>query len=207
MKKNLRIKVCGMRDPENIRDVLKLEIDFMGFIFYRSSPRNAKIIPDGIDFGNTKKVGVFVNSTVGEIIKTTMSFGLDYIQLHGEETPEFCREVKNTGKKIIKVFSVGDDFDFSVCEEYMDVAEYFLFDTKGELKGGNGELFDWNKLEEYYLAKPFLLSGGISPEHKESVKKFSHPQFAGIDINSGFETEPGIKNYKSIKKFLNELRN
>ncbi len=207
MKKEFIIKVCGMRKPDNIKEILNLDINMMGFIFYRSSPRSAQLIPERINFNTTSKVGVFVDASLNEVVKKAMSFHLDYLQLHGKESPEYCMNLKKYEKKIIKAFSIDIDFDFGLCMNYLNAADYFLFDTKGKLKGGNGKIFDWNILKRYNLNKPFLLSGGISPEHLQEIKKFTHPQFAGIDINSGFEIKPGIKNYKKLKHFIHELRN
>ncbi len=207
MNDNLKIKVCGMKDADNIKAVLRLGVDFVGFIFYKLSPRDAGIIPQGIDFGNTAKVGVFVDAAITEIREKIINFKLDFVQLHGDESAGYCEKLKATGANIIKAFSVDKEFDFAICEEYMDIVDYFLFDAKGKLKGGNGVSFDWGKMEEYTMHKPFLLSGGISSLHVESIRRFKHSQFAGIDINSGFELEPGLKDDKKIKTFLDEIRN
>jgi len=207
MRNDLKIKVCGMKSPENIKDILSLDIDFMGFIFYEKSPRYTSFVNSKIDFVTTNKTGVFVNHSKQDILKYASVFNLDYLQLHGNESPELCSELQKEGYKVIKVFSVDDNFDFNICKDYCKVTDLFLFDTKGENPGGNGLLFNWKKLEKYTLNKPFLLSGGISKNNLEDILNFNHPQFFGLDLNSGFEIEPGLKNYKLLKDFLYELRN
>jgi len=204
--KDLLIKVCGMRDTGNIKKVLRSGIDLMGFVFYKSSQRYTEIIPAGIEFDGISKVGVFVNSPIKEVVKKAIGFDLDFLQLHGEESPGYCKKLKSQNNKIIKAFSVNDDFDFKKCEEYTDAVDYFLFDTKGKLKGGNGKTFNWKILDNYVLNKPFILSGGIGLEHLTEIKKMDHLQLAGIDLNSGFEIIPGIKDYNKLKRFINELR-
>ncbi len=205
MKKQMKIKVCGMKYRSNIEEILSLDIDFMGFIFHKMSSRYIDKLPEGIDFGNVKKVGVFVNSSEREILLKIEEFGLDFLQLHGGESVGFCSNLKEKGHKIIKVFSVDDNFDFAKCKEYLDVSDMFLFDAKGVNPGGNGVIFNWQKLDEYNLQKPFLLSGGIGINHVSAVKNFYHPGCIGIDVNSGFEDSPGKKNDKLLKRFLEEI--
>jgi len=207
MKKDLKIKVCGMKYPDNIKDILSLNIDFIGFIFYSKSSRFTSKFDLSINCGLTNRTGVFVNHSKQEIIKYANDFNLGYLQLHGSESPDFCLELRNEGYKIIKAFSVDDSFRFDICEKYLSVTDLFLFDTKGKKPGGNGELFNWNKLEEYKLDQPFLLSGGISETSLDAILQFEHRQLFGLDLNSGFEIEPGLKNYKLLKEFLYELRN
>jgi len=194
-----------MKYRSNIEEILALGIDFIGFIFHEGSSRYIDKHPGKIDYKNTKKVGVFVNSSEEQIELKSKGFGLDYLQLHGDEPVEFCSDLKNKGYKIIKVFRVDDKFDFTVCKKYVDVSDLFLFDAKGENPGGNGVVFNWQKLEEYTLPKPFLLSGGIGANHIAPIKKFVHPGCIGIDVNSGFEDRPGKKNTELIKRFLIEL--
>ncbi len=213
---NLKLKICGMKHPENIQEVAALEPDYMGFIFYEKTPRffDAEIpkISDSI-----KKTGVFVKAAIAEILAEINEYKLDAIQLHGGESAEFCAELKTvlkeTNIEIIKVFSVKSEFDFDQLSAFEDHIDYFLFDTKGKHKGGNGETFDWSLLKEYPSEKPFFLSGGIGLEQLEDLKKFyayltkigkQHLLYA-VDVNSAFETEPGLKNTEKLKQFVDEI--
>lgn len=213
---NLKLKICGMKHPKNIQEVAALQPDYMGFIFYEKTPRffNAEIpkISDSI-----KKTGVFVKAAIAEILSKINEYKLDAIQLHGGESAEFCAELKTvlkeTNIEIIKVFSVKSEFDFGQLAAFEDHVDYFLFDTKGKHKGGNGETFDWTLLKEYPSEKPFFLSGGIGLEQLEDLKKFyayltkigkGHLLYA-VDVNSAFETEPGLKNTEKLKQFVDEI--
>jgi phosphoribosylanthranilate isomerase len=216
------IKVCGMRDGENIRQVAELGVDWIGMIFWPKSPRNvtmipthAGIIPDrGTDIGNfkAKRVGVFVDEMAQNIITRVVNFQLDLIQLHGHETPTLIRNLRRTldpdirpGVKFIKAISVESCDDIATYRDYEDCVDYFLFDTKCQTVGGSGEQFDWNVLEAYDGDVPFLLSGGIGPDDAERVRNFHHPKCIGIDLNSRFETEPAIKDITKLKQFLEQL--
>ena len=152
-----------------------------------------------------KKVGVFVNSSIQEIISKVKQYELDVLQLHGNESASFCTEIKHLNVEIIKVFSIGTNFDFSVLEKFLPMVDYFLFDTKGKLPGGNGVTFDWNLLEKYPLEKPFFLSGGIGINEWDAIKAFQKTKVAkkciAIDVNSQFETKPGLKNKIELEKF------
>jgi len=154
---------------------------------------------------SVKTVGVFVNQTIEEIAEKANNHTLDFVQLHGNETPEFCEKLATKNIKIIKAFSVDENFDFSATKPFEKGVSLFLFDTKGNNYGGNGIKFNWELLQNYTGKTPFLLSGGISKNDSEEIKKFKHPAFLGIDINSGFELEPGLKNIKEIKEFKNLL--
>ena len=194
-----------MRDKENIKALSELKPDFIGFIFHEQSSRNVTdsisiTIPEGIS-----KVGVFVNKSIEFIDEKIKNFGLDYIQLHGNESPEFCFDLKNKGLKIIKAFNISDNFDFTALKSYEPFCDYFLFDACGKKAGGNGIVFNWELLDNYKGELPFLLSGGINDTMVDSIKKFNHSKFEGIDINSGFEIAPAIKNIKNIKAFKHEL--
>lgn len=206
MENKLLIKVCGMKHPENINEISSLGIDFIGFIFHKPSSRYTDKSPYNIKKIKAKKVGVFVNSTEEEITRRAKEFELDYLQLHGGESVEFCDNLQKQGFKIIKVFSLDDDFNFGICKDFLEVSDLFLFDTKGKNPGGNGVIFNWEKLREYDLEKPFLLSGGIGINNIKDIRKFNHPQLLGLDLNSGFEISPGLKNYKLLKDFLHEIR-
>ncbi len=204
----MKIKVCGMRDAENISELVKLKPDYMGFIFYGKSKRFVTAFPKAKIPSEIKKVGVFVNETLESIIKITKKNELDAIQLHGNETFEYCKKLKAllTHKvEIFKAFSVDDDFDFYKTKAYQKICDFLLFDTKGKDYGGNGVKFNWQVLENYKGDTPFLLSGGISKSDVEDIKKISHKAFAGVDINSGFEIEPALKNIEDIKEFKQNL--
>lgn len=199
------VKVCGMRDAENIRDIEQLGIDWMGFIFYPLSKRAVTDVPDYLT-ENVKRVGVFVNEDLEIIGNKIEEFQLDMVQLHGEESPEICLQLQQTGVKVIKAFSIKDRFPGSMIERYDSTCNYYLFDTHTTGYGGSGRKFNWELLSQYQGETPFLLSGGISPEDADAVRAFVHPQFIGIDINSRFETEAAIKSSKLIKQFLEKIR-
>ncbi len=206
----LKVKVCGLTDPENTIETAKVGTDFMGFIFYPGSkryvgnkPKESLFckIPSGI-----LKTGVFVNEQPSKIINTMKLYGLDIVQLHGNESPEYCNSLKKKGLVIIKAFGIGNSFSFKILEQYIKVCEYFLFDTKTGSQGGSGLKFDWRRINEYNLNKQFLLSGGIGPEDASQVKEINHKYLFAVDINSHFEISPGIKNYKKIKEFIKEIK-
>ncbi len=200
----MKIKICGMKYPENILAVSHLLRDYLGFIFYKKS---ARYFDGEIPAIRTsiKKVGVFVNATFDQILTAIKKHNLDLIQLHGNESPEFCHSFRKEKVEIIKVFSVDDDFDFHELEPFEQVCDYFLFDTKGKLHGGNGITFNWQILEKYKSNKPLFLSGGIGIEKIESIKTLNLPIFA-IDINSKFEIEAGLKNTNLLKTFQHKLK-
>ncbi len=202
-----------MKDPENISEVAKLQPDYMGFIFYEKTPRNFDAeLPEILS--GIKKTGVFVNEEIDVILEKIKKHDLNAIQLHGDETAAFCGELKTllieTPVEIIKVFSVKDDFDFERLKEYETVVDYFLFDTKGKNKGGNGIIFNWEILKEYPSKKPFFLSGGIGPDEVAAIKKLqAYFQQNGeenllyaIDVNSKFEEQPGFKNVDKLEEFI-----
>ena len=199
----MKLKICGMKYPENILEVSELLPDFLGFIFWEKSSRyfDGEIpeIPKSI-----KKVGVFVNATLEEISFKIKKYDLDLIQLHGNESPKFCEKLKKENIEIIKVFSVNDDFDFSLLKPFENTCNYFLFDTKGKLPGGNGITFNWQILQQYKLTKPIFLSGGIGLDEIENIKKLNLPIYA-IDVNSKFEIEAGLKNIELLKNFKNNF--
>ncbi|EKT4499119.1 phosphoribosylanthranilate isomerase [Flavobacterium psychrophilum] len=200
----MKLKICGMKYPENILEVSTLLPDYLGFIFWEKSSRYFDLeipkIPESI-----KKVGVFVNANLEEILLKIKKYNLNLVQLHGNESPEFCKELKKSTIKIIKVFSVNDDFNFSALEPFEAVCDYFLFDTKGKLPGGNGITFNWQILKKYHSRKPFFLSGGIGLDDIKNIKKLNLPIYA-IDVNSKFEIEAGLKNIELLKSFKNNLQ-
>jgi len=209
MEEEIKLKVCGMRDPDNIREVSQLQPHYMGFIFYALSPRYVGDdfrMPDSLLPG-TSTVGVFVNESTERILQKVQAFGLDLVQLHGDESPAQCREVKKMGVGVIKVFSVDDETDFHVTGSYADSVDYFLFDTKGKYFGGNARTFNWEILSRYDQRIPFFLSGGITPDHIEDIKKLKKKyNLQAIDVNSGVEVHPAFKDVQqisAIKKTLN----
>ena len=237
----MNVKVCGMRDADNIREVSQLDIDMMGFIFYPKSPRYVKmlsskagIIPDYsaeriqrlsatdnerknaeemMELKLPARVGVFVDDMPQNIVTRVYNYDLDYVQLHGEEPRETIENLRATlepdikpGIKIIKAISVGSAEDIQKYKEYVGAVDLFLFDTKCKTVGGSGEQFDWQVLDAYDGDTPFLLSGGIGPDDVERVKAFRHPKCIGIDLNSKFEIEPGLKDVEKLKKFIEQVK-
>ncbi|CAM3456869.1 phosphoribosylanthranilate isomerase [Flavobacterium chungbukense] len=203
----MKLKICGMKYPENILEVGSLLPDYMGFIFWEKSARYFDgTIPELIK--TIKKTGVFVNETVENIAAKINKYDLQAVQLHGKESVDFCASLKekiDSKIEIIKVFSVGEDFDFESLKPFEAVCDYFLFDTKGKLPGGNGTTFDWKILENYKSEKPFFLSGGIGIEEIPAIKNLKLPIYA-IDVNSKFEIEPGLKNKNLLRKFQKTLK-
>lgn len=202
---NKLIKVCGMREAENIRAVEQLGVDMIGFIFYPKSPRCLYELPGYLPV-NALRVGVFVNENKQTIETYADRFGLDYIQLHGNESPEYCQSLRTAGMKIIKAFSIACAKDLQPVHKYEATCDYLLFDTKTEQFGGSGNQFDWSLLHAYHGHTPFLLSGGINLYSVKALKAFHHPCLAGFDINSRFESAPGKKDTERINQFLQELK-
>lgn len=217
------VKVCGLRDGENIRQVAELGVDWIGMIFWEKSPRNVTMIPShagilpdrAMDMGDfkAKRVGVFVDEMPQSIITRVVNFKLDLIQLHGKETPTLIRNLRRTldpdirsGIQVIKAISVSCREDIAAYKNYVDCVDYFLFDTKCPTVGGSGNQFDWSVLEAYDGDIPFLLSGGIGPDDAERIKAFHHPKCIGIDLNSRFEIEPALKDINKLKEFLEKVK-
>lgn len=201
------LKICGMGDTVRMHQLAILPVDMLGFIFYHKSPRYVvgKIDPEEIAKlpQHIERVGVFVNADEDEINEMAESYYLTAIQLHGNESPELCRKLNSEGFNILKAFNINNENDY---EAYAPYCNYFLFDTLSPQHGGTGQKFDWTMLENYKGPTPFLLSGGIGPDDAEAVKQIAHQQFAGIDINSKFEVEPGIKDMSLIGKFMDEIK-
>lgn len=231
------VKVCGMRDADNIRAVSQLDIDMMGFVFWPQSPRFVRMIssqtgimPDysqeRLDSGQKqmtnaaysassviKRVGVFVDDMPQNIVTRVYNYALDYVQLHGNEQRVMIDNLRRTldpdirpGVKIIKALSIASPEDVEKYKQYGESVDMFLFDTKSQSVGGSGEHFDWSLLEAYDGDIPFLLSGGIGPDDAQRVLSFHHPRFAGIDLNSCFETAPGVKDVEKLKRFIDQIR-
>ena len=215
----MRIKVCGMRQPENIEALLELPIDYIGFILYYKSKRYVgnTALAEWLEqnealFEKVKKVGVVVNGSIHELLNVVHDYKLDFLQLHGDESAEYCREISLLWQassvrraKLIKAFSVDEDFDFSQTAAYEPYCSFFIFDTKGAGYGGTGRQFDWDLLNQYDGTLPFILSGGIGPDSLEDLQGFYHPRMAGIDLNSRFEIEPGLKNIPQLETFISKL--
>ena len=196
------IKVCGMRDAENIREVEALGIDLMGFIFWPKSSRYVNERPAYLPT-QCKRVGVFVDEDVNTIKKLANDYAIDYIQLHGSESPEYVQQLRNW--QVIKAFNIATTEDLEATKTYEGIVDYFLFDTKGKSVGGNGEKFDWSVLEAYHGDTPFLLSGGIGPDDAERVRTFQHEKCIGIDLNSKLELSPALKDINKLQEFIKEL--
>lgn len=230
MNNDMIIKVCGMRDAENIRQVAALGIDWMGFIFFPKSPRyvsqlssNAGIIPDyssligktdnDVSASKVKRVGVFVDDMPQNIVTRVYNYKLDIVQLHGSENTVMIDNLRRTldpdihpNIKIMKALNINTADDVAKYKDYEGHVDYFLFDTKTPLKGGSGEQFDWSVLDAYDGKTPFLLSGGIGPDDAERIREFSHPQCIGIDLNSKFETSPAFKDVEKLRNFIEQVR-
>ena len=197
------IKVCGMREAENIREVEALGIDWMGFIFWPKSSRYVAEQPVYLPT-KCKRVGVFVDEDIEQVQRIADRYIIDIIQLHGHETPEYIQKLE--GRVIIKAFNIATATDFEQTKSYEGIVDFFLFDTKTKLPGGSGEQFDWRVLSAYHGDTPFLLSGGIGPDDAERIRNFNHPKCVGIDLNSRFETAPGLKDINKLKEFIKEIR-
>ena len=201
------IKVCGMREPENIRAVEALGIDLMGFIFWPPSSRYVGEKPSYLP-RNCRRVGVFVDAALPDILAAVEDFRLDGVQLHGHETPEAIAALKAhiPGVRIVKSLAVAGPEDLEQAEAYADVCDALLVDTKGKLPGGNGRQFDWSVLQRYRGRLPFLLSGGIGPDDAQRIRAFDVPGCIGIDLNSRFETAPGLKDVDALRTFIETVR-
>ena len=205
----MKIKICGLKFESNILSLSKLEPDYMGFIFWEKSKRLVTGSTPNLSQTKIKKTGVFVNADFEKIKDKVHAHKLEVVQLHGLESPEFCKKIKNLGIEIIKAFSIDEKFNFNILEKYELCSDYFLFDTKGKSPGGNGISFNWDILRNYKYKKKFFLSGGIGVESIDAIKKIKKlklPLFC-IDINSRFELNPGKKNIELIKSFKNNLEN
>jgi phosphoribosylanthranilate isomerase len=206
----MKLKVCGMRDAKNLQEVAALNPDFIGFIFYDQSPR---FVGDELDETLVKslprsirKVGVFVNASPDYILRMVKKYDFQYVQLHGTETPEFCRSMRNRGINIIKAFRIDDSFNFSMLNNFKAQCDFFLFDAKGDQPGGNGITFDWTILNRYDNEKPFFISGGIGLDNVDQVNMLKGFKLYGVDVNSQVETAPGVKDVAKVKEILSYLR-
>jgi len=198
------IKICGLKDPSNIEEVILSGPHYIGFIFYPDSARYVgELNPEClVALKNIKKTAVFVNSGLEEIKDILSKYQFDAVQLHGDESPEFCMLIKEMGVEVIKAFGVGAAFEYRQLEAYLPIIDYFLFDTKTPIYGGSGKSFDWEILKKYPYAKPYFLSGGIGPDNFQEAYKLEDERLYALDLNSRFETSPGIKNIALLEKVL-----
>lgn len=203
------LKVCGLRDPANATAVANLEPDFMGFIFYPASSRYAPTELSGAAAralpGGPARVGVFVDAALETMLTTATDYGLDFVQLHGRETPADCAALQAAGLRVIKAVTVGEKLNLSTLRPFVPHVNYFLFDTLGQAPGGNGTVFNWQLLRHYNLPIRYLLAGGIGPEHAAELAQLQLPGLAGIDVNSRFEISPGFKDVNALANFQTVL--
>jgi phosphoribosylanthranilate isomerase len=206
----MKIKVCGLRDTENLKEIAALGPDFVGFIFYDQSPRFVgddlneevvKALPRSI-----RKVGVFVNASPDYILRSVKKYDFQYVQLHGNENPEYCRSLRNRGLSLIKAFRVDESFNFSMLNNYKAHCDFFLFDAKGDQPGGNGITFDWSILNRYDNEKPFFISGGIGLDNLDQLAALKGMKLYGVDVNSQVEISPGVKDVAKVKELITRLR-
>ncbi len=207
----MKIKICGIKSGNNLKEIVKLKPDFLGFNFYSGSPRyiGDSLTPEEISFISSfaKSVGIFVNHDEYSILEIQRKFALDYCQLHGNEKPDFCKHLRGLGVKIIKAFGITADFNFHMLIEYLPWCDYFLFDTPSTKFGGTGIRFDWKILNKYELGHPFFLSGGIGPEDAKKIQNLVLESLIGVDVNSKFEISPGKKDIIALQQFINSIRN
>jgi len=204
----MKIKVCGMRDADNIKAVAALNPDYLGFIFYDKSPRFVGNLPAEAlaDIPSTiNKVAVFVNESLENISTLVDKYNFDFIQLHGDETPDFCKAPRNEAI-VIKAFGINSGFDFKQLNKYKNKVDLFLFDAKTESRGGSGQTFDWNILDKYDLEVPFFVSGGLGPDNIEVALKIDQPKFYGVDLNSKFEISPALKDIDKLEKVFSIIK-
>lgn len=206
----MKIKICGMKYTENIKDIALLKPDYLGFIFYSASKRfvgdDFELLDSEELINDVEKVGVFVNESNAIIERIVEQYSINRIQLHGDESPLQCQDLKEKGYSVIKSFSIADDFDFSVLKNYETAIDYFLFDTKTTDYGGSGNSFNWQLLNKYNLLKPFFLSGGLGVNNIEQLLEFSHPMLYGYDFNSRLEMNPGLKDKESVKLIIDKIK-
>ena len=206
---DLKIKICGMREPGNIRAISELAPDYMGFIFYPRSKRYAGRLSPSELKGFQKsfqKVAVFVNASREEILSTCQAYSIRILQLHGDESPGSCQSFREEGFQVIKAFRVGRGLDLEEMDRYAGACDFFLFDTSGKDFGGTGKKFDWEQLRSYRLPLPFFLSGGIGPSDADQILGLDLPQLFAVDLNSRFEIKPGLKNDEELEHFIRRIR-
>lgn len=206
--KHLQLKVCGMTQSAQLNALIDLKVDYAGLIFYKKSARYVvpHLSPNAVkSFSGIQKIGVFVNAEKEEILNCVTQYGLNGVQLHGDESPKLCADLQEKGLIVFKAFRLQTAKDLIATTDYQEVCTRLLFDTAGKHYGGNGKSFNWQILENYRGTTPFILSGGIGPDSLIDLQKFTHPAWAGLDLNSKFETAPGDKNINLLKRFLCQL--
>lgn len=203
----LEVKICGITNENNLKEVCALHPDYIGFIFYSKSKRLVSTIGaiEKKEGCTAKRVGVFVNANEEEIRAKVRDLNLDIIQLHGDETPEFCTKISRI-KPIFKAFQINDSFDYNNLKIYLSSTYKFLFDTASNSYGGSGKKFNWVHLKGYKWNKPFILSGGIGENDAEEILRLNHPKLVGIDLNSKFEIKPGLKDISKLNSFIKQIR-
>ncbi len=204
----MKIKVCGIRDKGNLHFLENADVDMIGFIFYDKSKRffeEGTISQEDLKQTSKEKVGVFVNATLDQLADTVRKYQLDAVQLHGEETLDYCQKAKEMDVLVMKAFSVSDSLPDNL-KDYEDAIDVYLFDTKGKDYGGNGVQFDWSILNSFDCKKPFIVSGGIGPSDVDKLNHIKNKQMIGVDVNSRFEIAPGLKDEDLVQQFINELK-
>jgi phosphoribosylanthranilate isomerase len=216
----MKTKICGLKEPDNIAAIAELAPDYMGFVFYPKSPRYAAgdklrryLEREAEALTGIARVGVFVNEEIDQILSIAHDYQLNYVQLHGDESPAYCQELQLLWSvssmhraRIIKAFRISENFDWSQVNGYAAFCPLFIFDTKGAQPGGTGEQWDWSLLDNYSGVTPFLLSGGVGPQDRSAIAAVTHPQFSGVDLNSKFETAPGHKDVELLRDFVTTLK-
>jgi phosphoribosylanthranilate isomerase len=210
LKMAIKLKVCGMKYPDNITELSALQPDYMGFIFYRPSKRFVGNLDQAITTSlpsTIKATGVFVDEDLDDVVETAKKFGLRAFQLHGSESAGYCRALKAIlpDIELIKAFGINESFSFDILDDYQNGVDYFLFDTQTAAHGGSGKTFNWQLLSRYKLQKPYFLSGGIGMEEVTQIKEIMDPRLYAIDVNSRFETAAAVKDIKQLKTFKNQL--
>lgn len=206
--RTLKVKVCGMKHKENIEEVLSLAPDYLGLIFFPGSKRYVESLDADYvrQFSGTKKTGVFVDAELDEVRDRVARFGLQAVQLHGSENAGYCALVKALGVETIKAFGISEGFDWGQLTSYADAVDYYLFDTKTPDYGGSGRSFDWDLLSGYEQDKSFLLSGGLKLENLQEALALADERLYGLDLNSKFESQPGLKDLALLTKAFQTIR-
>lgn len=200
-KNAVKVKICGL--TSKLSQFAELNVDYVGFIFYSKSPRYVigKLRPEELSVlpAHIKKVGVFVNEKPELVVQLSSDFNLDFVQLHGAESPDFCQGLQEKGLHVIKAFGVGDEFDFNGLKPYVGKVSYFLFDTATAEHGGSGRTFNWSVLKQYPFNVPIFLGGGVGIENLESLLFQDIPQLHAVDLNSKLEISPGLKDIAKVQ--------
>jgi phosphoribosylanthranilate isomerase len=206
---SLKIKICGMREPANIMAVARLAPEYMGFIYYPRSKRYAGELSPDVLLGireSIRKTGVFLDASVYDVLSISARMGFQAIQLHGKESPDECQLIRKEGYELLKVFNMGMQGAFDNMDEYLEVADLFLFDSGGQANGGTGLKFDWEQLENYHHDTPYMISGGIGADDADKLLSIRYTGLYGADLNSRFETQPGVKNIQALAGFIQKIR-